>query len=338
MGVGLLAATLPGGGGGRSSLVLEEVGATGDFRRMIGGGGGAAAAASAAAAAAAAARAAAEGGGGGGGGGGGDASAASTFLRATVRSRLHGGWLGNLVADAGTGAAASASSSVSGRSADAVLLGLGDGETLYAPASTMISIIAKLSEGLLSGSLLVLLLLLGNVSSNSVTFMNTFGASVDALRMAQFVLSTLAWVGAADQALVARTLLAAVDVEVVGAGSAASATAVSSAASLPARERARASLVARSRAIFASVLAHSILIITVLASMPYDNRLRVVAATVPAAGVFSDVSQLGTTTSSDVASWSNLVYIRFAAAVVAVIATNSAAVSPTETFKALRAG
>ena len=95
-----------------------------------------------------------------------------------------------------------------------------------------------------------------------------------------------------------------------------------------------------------SAMAHACVVVTVLASLPYDNKIRVLANAAAAEGAAAGTpggyswSSLGSSADSAMASWKALVYLRFAAAASALGLSTLAALSPGEGaivyFQALR--
>jgi hypothetical protein len=280
------------------------------------------------------------GGGGGGelaegagiGGGGGSGGTAAAFMRARQLGRRSG-------ALGGAGSEGEGQWSLE----DSMLL---PGETLFSPAQKALGRVTRLCEALHTGLLLMLVLQLAQLAgAPSATWMATLAPLAPNLRLAQYVLACLALVGAAFQSASARVWSKGPGgggegggggcggrrgTGGAGGGAAGAAGAAAAAGSPP-----PATLLHRARYLTFAALAHAGVVVTIMAALPYDNKLRVLAnraaaAATPATPGGYNWAALGADADGAIASWSALAYLRFVAAGSALALSTLASLSPAE--------
>jgi hypothetical protein len=158
-------------------------------------------------------------------------------------------------------------------------------EALSQPVERAATLGAMYAQGLLTGMLLGVVVLMGTYGSDAALAV-ALSSSVAPLRLALYVLAMVAWLGSADLVLSCRALI----LESAAAGNAlAAAPAVVSVRSL------RPALLALS--------CHTVVVATVFATMAMESRLRANGAT-PSADLLQ----------RDLQPWRALVLLRFAAA------------------------
>jgi hypothetical protein len=208
------------------------------------------------------------------------------------------------------------------------------GETLFTPAQKALGRVTRLCEALLTGLLLMLVLQLAQLAgAPSATFMATLAPLAPSLRLAQYVLACLALVGAAYQTLGARAWVRGPG----GMESSAGAAGGGGGGSGSGRGGAPppATVLNRARYLTFSAAAHCCVVVTVLAALPYDNKIRVLAnRAAEAAGAAGAAgynwAALGSDADGAIASWTALAYLRFASAAAALVLSTLASLSPAE--------
>ena len=261
------------------------------------------------------------------GGGAGAGSTVAAFMRARQLGRRSG-------AMGGAGGEGEGAWSLE----DSLLL---PGETLFTPAQRALGRVTRLCEALLTGLLLMLVLQLAQLAgAPSATFMATLAPLAPSLRLAQYVLACLALVGAAHQTLAARAWVkgpggmessgaAGGGGERGGGGSSSSSGSSSGGAPPP------ATVLHRARFLTLSAMAHCCVVVTVLAALPYDNKIHVLANRAAAAAAAAGAggynwASLGSSADGAIASWTALAYLRFASAGTALVLSTLASLSPAE--------
>ncbi len=262
------------------------------------------------------------------GGGAGASSTVAAFMRARQLGRRSG-------AMGGAGGEGEGAWSLE----DSLLL---PGETLFTPAQRALGRVTRLCEALLTGLLLMLVLQLAQLAgAPSVTFMATLAPLAPSLRLAQYVLACLALVGSAHQTLAARAWVkgpggmessaAAGGSGERGGGGGSSSSSSSSSGNAPPP----ATVLHRARYLTLSAMAHCCVVVTVLAALPYDNKIRVLANRAAAAAAAAGAggynwASLGSSADGAIASWTALAYLRFASAGTALVLSTLASLSPAE--------
>ncbi len=251
-------------------------------------------------------------------GGGGSGGTAAAFMRARQLGRRSG-------ALGGAGGEGEGMWSLE----DSLLL---PGETLFSPAQKALGRVARLCEALHAGLLLMLVLQLAQLAgAPSPTFMATLAPLAPNLRLAQYALSCLAFVGAAYQS--AWSGAWSLGPGGAGGGVGGGAGAVGAAAAAAAAAPPPATLLHRARYLTYAAMAHACVVVTIMAALPYDNKIRVLAlraAQAAAAPGGYNWAALGTDADGAIASWTVLTYLRFVAAGSALLFSTLATLSPAE--------
>lgn len=257
----------------------------------------------------------------------GPASAAETFMLTKLRARTQGGWLSH-IADGVAGV------SVVGEGVGAEPpQDIKPGETLFTGYATLIGRTARCAEGILTGCLLLIAILLARQPSGSTIlhFMNIVGWQIEGLRFLQFFLTWIAWVGAASEYSRSKDLLASLINRHNARASGAAAEdegAVAVSLAAVARVNAIAALSWRIKALTVCVFAHTLTCIFIVSSSSIDSRLRVAAIQAATSDrVYHDTAVFPSTSAADVESWTTLIYLRFISSFIAYIASNAALAS-----------
>jgi hypothetical protein len=251
-------------------------------------------------------------------------SAAESFMLAKLRARSHGGWLG-AVADG------------VGHDDDAHGIGaepppdIEPGTSLFDGIASMIGRVARLTEGLLVGVMLIIATSLSR-STGVLHFFNTVGWQMEQVRTIQFLLAWLSWIGEADELARARVLLQREErTDAVTPA----APVIGGSSEVVQRVAAKAALGARISILYVCIIAHTTVCVMIVASHVTDNQLRRTANSIPAAdGMFLNATIFSNADVSGSQTWKTLLYIRLVAAFVAHFAASLASTSPIEVYSA----
>jgi hypothetical protein len=250
-------------------------------------------------------------------------SAAESFMLAKLRARSHGGWLGAVADGVGHD--------------DAHGIGaepppdIEPGTSLFEGIASMIGRVARLTEGLLVGVMLIIATSLSR-STGVLHFMNTVGWQMEQVRTIQFLLAWLSWIGEADELARARVLLQREErTDAVTPA----APVIGGSSEVVQRAAAKAALSARISILYVCIIAHTTVCIMIVASHVTDNQLRRTANSIPATdGMFLNSTVFSTADVSGSQTWKTLLYIRLVAAFIAHFAASLASTSPIEVFSA----
>ena len=198
------------------------------------------------------------------------------------------------------------------------------GETLFTPLEAALARGTRLCEALHAGLLLALVLLLSRLAgASSASFLGALAPVAPDLRLAQYTLACLALVGAAYQSLAARAWVRGVKRSATGSEA------------LQLTPPPPPALAQRARYQLLAALAHAVVVVTIMASLPFDNTLRVAALKAAAAAQAAGATgysweAVGTGADAAIASWKVLVFLRFVAAASALALSTMASLSPAE--------
>jgi len=183
-----------------------------------------------------------------------------------------------------------------------------------------VAVLASLANGLLVGIGMATVLIVGQFDDGS-TAVATLAPFVAPLRFTSYVLSMLAWLGAADalvryrRAVVMAQGVAAKAAVVAGSGpSGGGSGGVGGAGGAAALAPVPRLTLSAGRQLWLIAAAQTVVAATVLATMPLDNRIRMQVG-VPVATLAASTSA-----TSDYSAWRALVIIRFAAVLAAFMA------------------
>ena len=193
------------------------------------------------------------------------------------------------------------------------------GETMFTPVQNALSRLARVSEALQAGVLLMTAVLMGKMPPGALPFLSIYWPYLGDMRLLQYVLSVASLVGYGYQTLTAKLW-------VKGGGSEGRA----GVAPPP------STLTIRARYLRYATFAHGVVVAVFVCSLPFENRLRAIiqlaydanwAANLPG----HDWTLITPDVDATVASWKVLMYVRLVFAMMGLSLAALSTLSPAET-------